>query len=125
MSCSKRRVIATKPGAATELVYLADDEQFPSSPPKGFVKVHTLATTCTYTDLLVISGNYPLNHPFPRSPGYDIVGRIDAIGEGTDIPAGLHVGSMVTILAQSGGCQEFLFWPAKDVQIVPRSWKDR
>jgi hypothetical protein len=124
MSCSKRRVIATKPGAAAELVYLADDEKFPSVPPKGQVKVHVIATTCTYTDLLVISGNYPLNHPFPRSPGYDIVGRVDAIGEETDIPAGLQVGSMVTILAQSGGCQEFLFWPAKDVQIVPKDQEE-
>jgi hypothetical protein len=40
------------------------------------VVVKILATTATYTDLLVCQGNYRPTPPYPLTPGYDAVGDV-------------------------------------------------
>jgi NADPH:quinone reductase-like Zn-dependent oxidoreductase len=68
--------------------------------PAGQVRVRVLATTATYTDLLIIRGNYrPAAKP-PVTPGYDCVGVVDAVGEGV---AAVKPGDRVALMPQ-GGC---------------------
>ena len=62
-------------------------------PAAGEIRVRVTACGVCRTDLHVVDGELP--HPqFPIIPGHEIVGRIDAIGDGV---AGLRVGERVGI----------------------------
>ena len=69
---------------------------FQSKEPSGKeVLVKVLATTATYTDLLVLAGSYRPNFPLPVTPGYDLVGTVSSVGSGvTSLKAGDYVVSM-------------------------------
>jgi NADPH:quinone reductase-like Zn-dependent oxidoreductase len=63
------------------------------------VVVKVFATTATYTDLLIIAGNYRPVFPLPVTPGYDLVGSIKAVGTGVTT---LNVGDIVVSMPQNG-----------------------
>jgi len=61
-------------------------------------------------------GLYPKIPPFPFTPGYDIVGDIDAVGEGVSV---FSVGQRVAALTMIGGCAEFTIVPAAHLVPAP------
>ena len=73
------RVVITRRGGPEVLKIVADEIPEPGS---GQVRVKNLASGVAYADVLMRHGLYPKAPPFPFAPGYDIVGDIDAVGEG-------------------------------------------
>jgi len=70
--------VATRPLA---LVELPDPV-----PGPGEVRVRVRACGCCRTDLHVVEGDLELPH-LPVVPGHQVVGRVDALGEGCDVLA--------------------------------------
>src|SRR5437870_2241871 len=51
-------------------------------PPPGHVRIRVEACGVCHTDAATIEGAFPI--PWPRVPGHEAVGRIDALGAGVD-----------------------------------------
>ena len=81
-------MVLNKIGAPLEWPDLPD-----RMPGAGQVRVKIAACGVCRTDLHVVDGELP--HPqVPVIPGHEIVGRIDAVGEGV---VGLHMGQRVGV----------------------------
>jgi NADPH:quinone reductase-like Zn-dependent oxidoreductase len=63
------------------------------------VSIKVLATTATYTDLLILAGNYRPKFPLPVTPGYDLVGIVKAVGSAVTT---LKTGDFVISMPQHG-----------------------
>jgi propanol-preferring alcohol dehydrogenase len=81
-------MVLKKLGAALEWTELADRQ-----PGPGEIRVKVAACGVCRTDLHVVDGEL-LDPKVPIIPGHEIVGRIDAIGEGVE---GRHTGERVGI----------------------------
>jgi propanol-preferring alcohol dehydrogenase len=67
------------------------EERPDPSPGPGQVRVRVEACGVCRTDLHVVDGELP-NPKLPIVPGHEIVGRVDAVGEGAGLKVGAHVG---------------------------------
>ncbi|MCD4674259.1 MAG: medium chain dehydrogenase/reductase family protein [Anaerolineaceae bacterium] len=86
-------------------------------PASGEVRLKMLATSACFTDLLVIAGQYPdVKQKPPLSPGYDIVGRVDAVAD--DVHT-LQVGQLVAAMPQFSAYQDYLCLSEKELVPVP------
>jgi len=86
-------------------------------PAPGEVRIKLLASSACFTDLLVISGQYPdVKEKPPISPGYDLIGEVDALA--ADVTA-FQVGQTVAAMPQYRAHQEFLCLPADRLVPVP------
>ena len=70
---------------------LAMEERPDPTPGPGQVRVRVEACGVCRTDLHVVDGELP-NPKLPIVPGHEIVGRVDAIGEGVGLKPGARVG---------------------------------
>ena len=52
-----------------------------TAPPPGKVRIRVEACGVCHTDAFTVEGGFP-GLTYPRVPGHEVVGRIDAIGEG-------------------------------------------
>jgi len=134
-----RAVQVSRPGGPLELV-----ERNIPEPGAGSVRIKVEACGICHSDSLTVEGHYP-GIQYPRIPGHEVVGVIDAVGPGV---AGLAVGqragvgwhggncgycnscrrgdgfacetaSAVTGLTYDGGYAEYLVAPASAVAVVP------
>jgi propanol-preferring alcohol dehydrogenase len=81
-----RAMLLSAPGRALELIDLAVP-----SPGPGEVLVRVRACGVCRTDLHVVDGDLP--HPrLPIIPGHEIVGTVEAVGEGAEFATGERVG---------------------------------
>ncbi len=87
------------------------------SPGRGEVRVRVEATSVQFTDVLIRKGVYPdLKQKPPVVPGYDFVGRIDAVGA----DAGpWKIGDRVADLTMIGSNARFIVRPAGGLVRVP------
>lgn len=83
-------------------------------PAKLEVLVRIQATTATYTDQLVIHGNYQPAIPLPATPGYDCVGVVAAVGPGV---TSVKVGDRVAAMPYNGCMATHRI--LKEQQVVP------
>lgn len=82
MSSEKNvRVLVTTKGGPEVLKLVEEDLPEPQA---GQVRVRVLAAGVAFADILIRRGLYPGNPPFPLTPGYDIVGEIDALGQNVE-----------------------------------------
>ena len=91
-------------------------------PEAGEVRIAVHAVGLNHHDLRVLAGAGAA--PWPRIPGVDVVGRIEAIGEGV---RGWRPGTRVMALldpARCGGCAESVLAPALALAPVPRGIDD-
>lgn len=87
-------------------------------PGPGQVRIRVEASSVQFTDTLIRRGMYPdLRGRPPFTPGYDCVGRVDAVGEGVD----LAVGSRVADLTMVGGNARYILRPSDGLVPVPES----
>jgi propanol-preferring alcohol dehydrogenase len=70
---------------------LVMEERPEPSPGPGQVRVRVEACGVCRTDLHVVDSELP-NPKLPIVPGHEIVGRVDAVGEGVDLKPGARVG---------------------------------
>jgi NADPH2:quinone reductase len=107
------RVVVTGLGGSEVFKYI--EEEIPE-PGAGQVRVKVLAAGVAFADILIRRGLYPDQPPFPVTPGYDIVGDIDALGAGV---AEFSIGQRVAAMTMIGGYSRFTIVPAAHLVAVP------
>lgn len=133
-----KAVQISKPGGNFELV-----ERPIPQPARGQVRIKVEACGICHSDALVKEGYWP-GIQYPRVPGHEIAGRIDALGAdvtlwkpGQRVGLGWHGGhcfecepcrsgdfincrnEKITALSFDGGYQEYLVAPAEAVAAMP------
>lgn len=69
-------------------------------PGPGQVRIANRAAALNFFDILLVQGKYQYRPPLPCTPGSEVAGVIEAVGEGV---SGLSVGDRVQALVSSGG----------------------
>lgn len=90
-------------------------------PGPGEVRLSVRATGAGGTDITMRRGRYLFAPPMPFVPGYEVVGEVEALGEGVE---GLRVGQRVAALVGHGGYAEKLVRPAREFVPVPEGLDD-
>jgi NADPH2:quinone reductase len=107
------RIIVTHYGGPDALRVLEEERP---EPKRGEVRVRVLAAGVALPDLLMREGVHPETPPLPFTPGWDLIGVVDRLGDGI---AGIEPGQMVAALPISGAYAEFVCLPHRDVVPVP------
>ncbi len=100
-----------------EVLKQVEEESLPE-PAQGQVRIKVLATSASFTDTLIRRGIYPsvTRKDLPLSPGYDLVGVVDQVGEGvTNVKAGQKVAELTV----TGAYSEYLCRNAETLVPVP------
>ena len=139
MAASKMKAVqVSKPGGNFELV-----ERNIPDPNRGQVRIKVEACGICHSDALVKDGLWP-GLQYPRVPGHEIAGRIDAVGAdvtnwkpGQRVGVGWHGGhdftcnacrrgdfincrnEKITGITHDGGYQEYMIAPAESVAAIP------
>jgi NADPH:quinone reductase-like Zn-dependent oxidoreductase len=99
-----------------EVIQLVEDAALPQPGP-GEVRIRVEASSLVFTDMLIRRNLYPvLKLRLPLTLGYDVVGRIDAVGPGV---TRWQLGDRVADLTQVGGNATHLVRPAERLVEVP------
>ena len=109
------RVVITRRGGPEVLRIV---EETLREPAPGELRIRTLAAGVSFADILMREGFHPesiFRRP-PFTPGWDIVGRVDAIGAGV---SAYRPGEIVTALPIVGGYSEIIYLPAEELVRVP------
>ena len=86
-------------------------------PLPGYARVKVQTAGVAYADVMVRKGLYPGAPKNPMTPGYDVVGTVDALG--ADV-TGLEIGQQVAaILPKFGGYAQFVYVSAELLVPVP------
>ncbi len=80
------------------------------------MRVRVLAAGVAFADILIRRGLYPGDTAFPLTPGYDIVGEIDALGQNVEE---FSLGKRVAAVTMTGGYSRFTIVPAAELVAVP------
>ncbi|MEV7594953.1 medium chain dehydrogenase/reductase family protein [Streptomyces sp. NPDC089922] len=86
------------------------------APAAGQVVVAVEATGVSFAEQQMRRGRYYDQPPFPFVPGYDLVGTVQAVGEGVDTRL---VGRRVAALTKTGGWASHIALDAADAVEVP------
>lgn len=87
-------------------------------PASGEVRIRVAAIGVNFPDLLIIEDKYQFKPQRPFSPGAEVSGVIDALGEGV---FGLKVGDRVLAMLGWGGMAEQVVAPATKVFVIPEA----
>jgi NADPH:quinone reductase len=85
-------------------------------PKRGELRIRVRAAGAGFTDITMRTGWYPFRPPFPFVPGYEVVGEVDAIGDGV---VGFVPGQRVCALTVYGAWAERLVREADHFVPVP------
>lgn len=86
------------------------------TPGPGEVRLKMLAAGVSYPDVMMRQGIHPEARRPPFTPGWDVVGTVDVLGEGVvAVPLGTTVAAMPIV----GGYAEYLCLPATELVRVP------
>lgn len=109
-----RQVWITKAGAPEVLeVRQAADPQ----PAAGEMRIRVEACGVNFADIMGRMGMYPELPPMPVVPGYEVAGRVDAVGAGVDAT---WVGTDVLALTRFGGYCDVVCVPEQQVFARPQ-----
>jgi NADPH:quinone reductase-like Zn-dependent oxidoreductase len=109
---SNKRVIISAFGGP-EVLQIIEDAQLPSPKP-GEVRIKVEASSICMTDIAIRMGFYPVSAKPPFTPGYALVGVIDAVGSRV---TNLSIGQRVSALTVIGGNAEYVCHPA--IKVIP------
>lgn len=108
-----RRIIVTHYGGPDALQLL--EEECPE-PKRGEVRVRVLAAGVSLPDVMAREGIHPETPSVPFTPGWDLIGTVDRVGQGvTEIVPGQIVAAMPI----SGAYAEFVCLPQRELIPVP------
>ena len=107
------RIVVTHYGGPDALQVL--EEECPE-PKNGEVRVRVLAAGVSLPDIMAREGVHPETPPVPFTPGWDLVGVVDRIGDGV---SGIEPGQMVAALPIHGAYAEFVCLPQREPVPVP------
>ncbi len=108
-----RRVVIPHPGPPEVLKIIEED--IPE--PKGNeVRVKVLTAGVARADTLMRRGQYPEAVPsYPFTPGYDICGVVETLGESV---SGFYIGDLVVALTETGGYADYVCLPEDRLVII-------
>jgi NADPH:quinone reductase-like Zn-dependent oxidoreductase len=86
------------------------------TPGHGQLLVQVEATGISYAEQAMRKGRYFGQPAFPFTPGYDLVGRVLAVGHGGD---GRLLGQRVAAMTKTGAWSEHVAVEARDSVVVP------
>jgi NADPH:quinone reductase len=107
------RVIVTHFGGPDALQVV--EEECPE-PKAGEVRVRVLAAGVALPDVMAREGVHPETPPVPFTPGWDLVGVVDRLGNGV---SGIDSGQMVAAMPIHGAYAEFVCLPQYELVPVP------
>ena len=108
-----RQIWITKAGPPEVL----EVKEAPDPEPKaGEVRIRVEATGVNFADIMGRLGIYPDLPPMPVVPGYEVSGRIDAVGAGVD---GNWAGRDILAVTRFGGYADIVCVPAKQIFARP------
>jgi NADPH2:quinone reductase len=92
-------------------------EEVPLRPPgANEVRVRVLVSGVSYADVLMRKGVHPETPDRPFTPGWDLIGEVDAVGAAVADPP---VGTRVAALPVVGANAEYAYLPPDDLVPVP------
>src|SRR5512132_1642476 len=107
------RILVTHYGGPEEL--RVGEEECPE-PKNGEVRVRVQAAGVSLRDIMAREGVHPETPRLPFTPGWDLVGVVDRVGNGV---SGIEPGQIVAALPISGAYAEFVCLPQREVVPVP------
>src|SRR5262252_3025158 len=107
------RIIVTHYGGPDALRVV--EEECPE-PKDGEVRVRVLAAGVSLPDLMIREGVHPETPPLPFTPGWDLIGMVDRLGDGI---SGLEPGQSVAALPISGAYAECVCLSPRALVPVP------
>ncbi len=108
-----RRIVVTRYGGPNTLRMI--EEECPE-PKRGEVRVRVLAAGVGFPDVMAREGAHPETPKVPFTPGWDLVGVVEKLGNGV---AGIDLGQTVLALPISGAYAEFVCLPERELIFVP------
>ena len=108
-----RRIIVTRYGGPETLQVV--EEECPE-PGVGEVRVRVLAAGVSLPDLMMREGIHPETPTIPFTPGWDLVGVVDRLGDGV---SGVEPGQTVAAMPIHGAYAEFVCLPQHELVPVP------
>jgi NADPH:quinone reductase-like Zn-dependent oxidoreductase len=107
------RIVVNRYGGPDALQVV--EEECPE-PKRGEVRVRVLAAGVALPDVMMREGIHPETPRVPFTPGWDLVGVVDRLGDGVSEVA---PGQMVAALPISGAYAEFICLPQRELVPVP------
>jgi NADPH2:quinone reductase len=107
------RIIVTRYGGPDALRVVEEDCP---EPKDGEVRVRVLAAGVSLPDVMAREGIHPETPPVPFTPGWDLVGVVDRLGDGV---SGIEPGRIVAALPIHGAYAEFVCLPQRELVPVP------
>ena len=107
------RIVVSHYGGPEELRVI--EEECPE-PKNGEVRVRVLAAGVSLPDIMAREGVHPETPPVPFTPGWDLVGVVDRLGDGV---SGIEPGQIVAALPIHGAYAEFVCLPQRELVPVP------
>ncbi len=107
------RIIVTHYGGPDALRVV--EEECPE-PKHGEVRVRVLAAGVSLPDVMAREGVHPETPPVPFTPGWDLVGVVDRLGDGV---SGIEPGQIVAAMPIHGAYAEFVCLPQRELVPVP------
>jgi NADPH:quinone reductase-like Zn-dependent oxidoreductase len=107
------RIIVTHYGGPEALRVV--EEECPE-PKAGEVRVRVLAAGVALPDIMAREGVHPETPPVPFTPGWDLVGEVDRLGNGV---SGIEPGQIVAAMPIHGAYAEFVCLPQRELVPVP------
>ncbi|HSK89490.1 MAG TPA: medium chain dehydrogenase/reductase family protein [Anaerolineales bacterium] len=108
-----KTVIATQKGGPDVLQIVEKELHEPSARE---TRIKALAVPVCLPDVTCRYGQSPFVPRFPFTPGYAVIGTVDAIGR--DVTS-VSVGDRVAALIAYGGYAEYIYWDAEKLIPVP------
>jgi NADPH2:quinone reductase len=108
-----KRIVVSRYGGPDALQVV--EEECPE-PKKGEVRVSVLAAGVSLPDVMMREGIHPETPSLPFTPGWDLVGVVDRLG---DAVSGIEPGQIVAALPISGAYAEFVCLPQRELVAVP------
>jgi len=107
------RIIVTQYGGPDALQVV--QEECPE-PKNGEVRVRVQAAGVALPDIMARQGIHPETPRVPYTPGWDLVGMVDRLGDGV---SGVEPGQMVTAMPIHGAYAEYICLPQRKLVPVP------
>ena len=108
-----RRIVVTQYGGPEALRLIEEDCP---EPRHGEVRVKVLAAGVSLPDVLAREGIHPETPRVPFTPGWDLIGVVDRLGNGI---SGIDPGQVVAAMPISGAYAEFVCLSQRELVPVP------
>ena len=107
------RIIVTRYGGPDALRVVEEDCP---EPKDGEARVRVLAAGVSLPDIMARAGVHPETPSVPYTPGWDLVGEVDRLGNGV---FGIEPGQIVAAMPIHGAYAEFVCVPQRELVPVP------